>query len=144
MGNGGSFFIGMDEGVLTRTMDREYPGRRLSRAMAFRLAMLAWRVGSVNGEMESEEVKWAIEHLANEIKGMSNDEVMEEVLVFLRGYKWKRVSFVNGLGELSWLWNEYLARSKSNSREARVSGVNWEKKQGGKKRSWTWRLNLWR
>lgn len=94
-------------------MDWEYPGRRLNRAMAFRLSMLALRTASVNNDWGSEEAVWAVDHLVTEIRSKSPEEPVKEVVEFLQKRKYKRIEFVDSLRELNRLWDEYLAQAKS-------------------------------
>lgn len=98
-------------------MDWEYPGRRVNREMAFRLAMLAYRNACVSGEWGSEEAVWAVDHLVNEFKSISSEESEKEIVLFLQGNRYSRVEFVRKFVELENLWNEYVKYKMEKAKE---------------------------
>lgn len=128
-------------------MDSEYPGRHLNREMAFRLAMMAWKLGTCTGNMGGKEVDWAIRHLANELRMIGRDEPLAEVVNFLERYrgKWNenKSYAIRDLSEREKLWDDYFASTRSSG----IKLENWgnpEKRREERAKIWLKRLNPWK
>lgn len=97
----------------------------------------------MNGDRESVEAVWAIEHLGEELRNHSGEEPISEVLNFLATRKMKQVRAVVDLGEFEKLWDEYLACTQSGGTKLSHWG-NPEGRIEQRKKSWDWRLNPWK
>ena len=101
-----------EKGMSRYVSDWVYGGRVVERGMAFRLAMVSWRVASQTMDWGSEEAVWAVEHLSNEISKHVECS-KKEIVKWLQEYKWKRVAFVDSMNEYDWLvdtFSDYYER----------------------------------